>query len=503
MPDLDAETEVYGMDGTKLKPLDTVYTFDQLIDHSNPSLGTFKQRYYFTYQYYLPGGPVVMMTPGENSVDGFYSYLTNGSMVGQIAQQQNGAAIILEHRFYGKSNPYPDLSVKSYQVHSIDQAVNDLVYFSQNVKLAMPGGNQIRSQRNAWILLGGSYSGALTAWTVNSNPDAFWAGYASSAVVQAINDGWMYFEPIRTHMPWNCSADWQALIGHFDKIAFNGTKEEQQSLKTQLGFPNVTYLDDVASALRDPIFMWQDMDPSSGPGEPFYKFCDALETDGNGKVSGPQGFGLNSTIKNFAAWVSTWNAESCGEDDQDACYGSRDPTNPAYSNTTIDQDSRSWQWTTCNFAGWWEVSAPNHYPSLVSRLITPKYDERDLCQNFFPEAYPTLHSANVSYVNNAYGGWHMNADRLIFLNGNRDPWKFATVSSDYINRTSTPNQPITVSDGFHCSDLLTANGEADNTIYKAQQLVLQYMEKWMDDWYTAHPSYPNPTGSALKKKVFG
>ena len=42
--------------GTKLPPLNTTYYFDQLIDHDNPSLGTFKQRYWLSYQHYEPGG---------------------------------------------------------------------------------------------------------------------------------------------------------------------------------------------------------------------------------------------------------------------------------------------------------------------------------------------------------------------------------------------------------------------------------------------------------------
>lgn len=34
-------------------------TFDQLIDHNNPSLGTFKQRYWYNTTYYKgPGSPV-------------------------------------------------------------------------------------------------------------------------------------------------------------------------------------------------------------------------------------------------------------------------------------------------------------------------------------------------------------------------------------------------------------------------------------------------------------
>ena len=38
-----------------LPPLNTTYYFDQLIDHENPSLGTFKQRYWTTWNFYEPG----------------------------------------------------------------------------------------------------------------------------------------------------------------------------------------------------------------------------------------------------------------------------------------------------------------------------------------------------------------------------------------------------------------------------------------------------------------
>ena len=41
--------------GAVLPALDTTYYFDQLIDHNNASLGTFKQRYWFSYSYYEPG----------------------------------------------------------------------------------------------------------------------------------------------------------------------------------------------------------------------------------------------------------------------------------------------------------------------------------------------------------------------------------------------------------------------------------------------------------------
>lgn len=35
--------------------LTTVYYFDQLIDHNDPSLGTFQQRYWMDWEFYAPG----------------------------------------------------------------------------------------------------------------------------------------------------------------------------------------------------------------------------------------------------------------------------------------------------------------------------------------------------------------------------------------------------------------------------------------------------------------
>jgi hypothetical protein len=91
-------------------------------------------------------------------------------MNGQIAQQEKGATIILEHRFFGLSNPYPDLSADSLKLLTIQQAIDDFEYFANNVQLAMPGGDNVKSNvDNPWVLIGGGYSGALTAWTMPSS----------------------------------------------------------------------------------------------------------------------------------------------------------------------------------------------------------------------------------------------------------------------------------------------------------------------------------------------
>ena len=66
---------------------------------------------------------------------------------------------MIEHRYYGLSNPYPDLSVASLKYHTIQQAIEDLEYFTKNVNLPMPGGDKVKPGQAPWVLMGGSYSG--------------------------------------------------------------------------------------------------------------------------------------------------------------------------------------------------------------------------------------------------------------------------------------------------------------------------------------------------------
>ena len=76
----------------------------------------------------------------------------------------------------------------------------------------------------------------------------FWAGYASSAVVESIIDFWQYFDPIRQFMPQNCSADVQAVIKHIDQVFQGKDTAAINALKSNWGMGDVVHLDDVAGA---------------------------------------------------------------------------------------------------------------------------------------------------------------------------------------------------------------------------------------------------------------
>lgn len=73
---------------------------------------------------------------------------------------------------------------------------------------------------------------------------------------------WGYFEPIRQHMPQNCSADVEAVISHVDQVLSNGTSSEKSALKDLFGLSTVTHDDDAAGALRNNLWDWQSLSVS-------------------------------------------------------------------------------------------------------------------------------------------------------------------------------------------------------------------------------------------------
>ncbi|KZV68144.1 peptidase S28 [Peniophora sp. CONT] len=456
--------------------------FKQLIDHTNPSLGTFNMRYWVDSTFYKAGGPIIMFTPGEDAADGFTSYLSNTTLNGQIAQKLNGATVLIEHRYFGDSNPNYELTVDSLQHLTVQQAIDDLAYFAQTVTLPFTGGDAVKPDTTPWILVGGSYSGALAAYAVANQPDVFWAGYSSSGVVQGIVDFYDYFKPIQENMPKNCSSDVAAVIAHFDSVANNATAFN--ALKAQFGLSDVSAQSDVTGALRYNLWDWQSLQPYSGPNQQFFQFCDALEVDG-GKVAPATGFGLDHALEAWGSYLTnTYLPMICGHDDMETCLGTPPPDSEYYTNDYTPNSARSWSWMTCNQFGFFQDSPPTGQTTLVSRLVQPSADETK-CQWTFPAAFSSPPVPNVQQTNSMYGGWDMKVDRVFFAAGSRDPWRAATMGAEGVTPPNIDPSNIGLSDGFHCSDLLTQAGTVDSSVLAVQQAGLTKISQWVKEFVPA------------------
>ncbi|KAG2138324.1 peptidase S28 [Suillus clintonianus] len=475
------ERSLTSSNGIGLPNITTIYYFDQLIDHNNPGLGTFQQRYWMNWEFYEPGGPIILMTPGEGDADGHQAYITNRTINGLIAQQQKGSAILIEHRFFGFSNPYDNLTSQSLEFLTIQQAIDDLVYFATTADLPMPGGDAVKPGQAPWILTGGSYAGALTSWTMVNKPGIFWAGYASSAVVETITDFYQYFTSIGTYMPQNCSSDVEAVIAHLDGMYAANDNAGIQTLKEAFGLGNIVHVSDFATALQYNLWDWQSIHPYDGPGDMFFKFCDALEVK-DGVVAGPEGWGLENAIYSWGNfWNTTYYNYTCAGYDPEACFGSYDATQSYFTDVTVNNANRSWFWMICNQMGFFQVGPPEGQPAVVSRILQPVFVERQ-CVNMFPQTFTSPPSPATAETNTIYTGWNVDIPRLFFANGLRDPWRGTTLSADGLRKPNSTGMPIYVGDGFHASDMITESGIDDPSIAIVQEAALMYMKEWLAEW---------------------
>ena len=137
------------------KTMDQLW-FTQEVDHFQiGSTKTFQQRYYVDDTHWNDKrNPILLYIGGESALNQL-----PGGFVTELAARHGAKVVALEHRFYGKSVPNGnDFSVENLKYLSVEQALADLALFRQVYQQMLP------YQQNAWIAIGGSYPGALSAW---------------------------------------------------------------------------------------------------------------------------------------------------------------------------------------------------------------------------------------------------------------------------------------------------------------------------------------------------
>ncbi len=85
-------------------------------------------------------------------------------------------------------------------------------------------------------------------------------------------------------------------------------------------------------------------------------------------------------------------------------------------------------------------------------------------------------------------GWFLeNTKRLMWVNGEFDPWRSASMASEF--RPGGPIQPtpqapsILIPGARHCNDLRITNAAANEDVRKTQKAVVKQMADWTNEFY--------------------
>lgn len=107
----------------------------------------------------------------------------------------------------------------------------------------------------------------------------------------------------------------------------------------------------------------------------------------------------------------------------------------------------------------------------------------------FPDANsnPGNFSPAIDQNNAIYGGWQLQADHLFVVNGQFDPWRSASLSSDWAPTfQNTTRQEVAVVDGgHHCWDWNLKGATYDPSIKSVVDLGIANVKGWLGEWVSS------------------
>ena len=145
------------------------------------------------------------------------------------------------------------------------------------------------------------------------------------------------------------------------------------------------------------------------------------------------------------------------------------------SNTT-DPNDIAWTWQTCTEFGFYQTCEP-HSNCPFARGYHPLSEDMELCKLLFGIT-PGEVEQNVQDILDWFGGWKIQGTRIMFVNGDMDPWAQQAVTPDHV--TSTKWQPtIWVRGASHHFWTHPVEETDDIEVVKAREMIYHTVSTWL------------------------
>uniref|UniRef100_G3U346 Serine protease 16 n=1 Tax=Loxodonta africana TaxID=9785 RepID=G3U346_LOXAF len=398
-------------------------SFQQKLDHfSKNSSELWPQRYFFNDVFYKPGGPVFLLIGGSDTI--CESWISTNNTWVSYAERLGALLILLEHRFYGHSQPTGNVSTASLHYLSSRQALADIVNF--RIKIA----EKVGLTKNKWVAFGCSYGGSLAVWSRIKHPDLFAAAVGSSAPMQAKANFYEYLEVVQ-----------RSLITH-NRQCFQAVKEAFGQVMKMLRLRKYHRQLRKDFTLCKPLKHYSEMDKAV--------FIDLLI------------FPLKSTVQENDNEKDYENREEDSFTMDEMCDIMAETSLgspyyrylriiqlvfkleylrcfPAYyrkklemlSNSSIDQHNpkkaRQFFYQSCTEFGFFQTTDSKN--QLFTGLPLSYFVQQ--CSDLFgPEFDYDLINTGVMSTNAYYGGFNVTGSKIIFSNGSFDPWHPLGITKD-------------------------------------------------------------------------
>ncbi|XP_071446706.1 putative serine protease K12H4.7 [Hetaerina americana] len=443
--------------------------FKQKLDHFSPSdVRTWSQRYFTNDTFYYPGGPIFLMIGGEGTASP--KWMVAGQWI-ELAMIYGAMCFQLEHRYYGKSHPTVDSSVKNLIYLSSEQALADLANFIDSMNMAK---NLTGSK---WILFGGSYPGSLAAWMRIKYPHLVHGAVSSSGPLLAKADFQEYMEVVQASLATHSAK----CVSQVDRaIKQITTVIEQDEVEADLNKifklcdplePNDT--NDISNFFESLASNWagivqynkdnRDFEGAKATNITIDVACD-LMTAGSGKHPIHRYAELNAMLLN-----------AYGEKCLDYKYSKM--VKNLKDITWKDEDSaaaRLWTYQTCTEFGFFQTSTAPDQPFGDD---FPEEFFQQQCVDVFGSKFDAgFLKAAIQRTNMFYGGYDIEISRVVFVHGSIDPWHVLGITQSL----SEDAQAILINGTAHCADMYPGSDRDMPQLIEAREKIKNLIGKWLE-----------------------
>lgn len=449
----------------------TLYS-TQRINHFDPQdLRTFQLRYWINNAYFKAGGPVFLMLGGESTADPIW-ISANVSWV-TWAQQLGALLVMTEHRFYGLSQPFADLSTDNLQYLTSTQSLADHAALHAQVSTAYN-----LTSANKWVSFGGSYSGALSAWMRLKYPALISAAVATSGPVFAEVDFVEYLEVVTASLGTaktgqQCLSAIQTASSQIDTLLTTPQGRSQLVTNFSLCAAPVSNLDvanfvsTVAGSFMGVVQYNQDNRAFEG----------AQNTNITVDVVCNMVTSASDPLTGYIAVSNLLNGAGPGPSQcLDISYTDMiaELQNTSLASPAAD-GGRQWTYQTCAEFGYFQSTDSTN--QVFGTNIPVSFYVQQCTDIFGPLFNASTIAANADWVNDFYGGKDLEGSNIVLPNGSIDPWHALSV-------TDASNLPPSVTTVFmtgtaHCADMYPATPDDIPSLTAGRIAIFNTLSKWV------------------------
>lgn len=374
----------------------------------------------------------------------------------------------------------PDFSIENLKYLSSRQALADLALFHDYAT------DYYQLAGSPWVVFGGSYSGALAAWSRKLYPSLFTAAVASSAPLRAEANFVGYQNVVASALTaYSVGGDPQCLgiiaQGHAQIRELLKTESHRRELERKFALCGERVLDNPDNVanwagqgviITAPQYNSQRCDRTS---------CNIALLCGNLSEIASNATPIDALVQlrqhqQQEMLLMGYEAQNC----TDISYAEQLPAWQSTAKVNASSDAvdamlfRLWTYQGCTEFGWFQSCEDGSGCPFTKGYNTLNWS-LDLCKELFNLSHEEV-LANIQRTNDFYGELNYNATNVVFPNGEVDPWHWVSV----IVAPQPSVDTVFVPGASHCEWMHETGSWMSKDLVRAKNAIQNKISAWLE-----------------------